>query len=324
MQSNPYTDQTFFSFFGVLIKRFALFISGKVPIADLAPDEIQILVLAAVAISGALLGTFLVLRRMTMLANALSHTILLGIVLLYLICGGATNSFAFFGASLLTALFTTFLTEFFTRSVNLQEDASIGLIFTTLFAGGIALLSFFLPNTHLGSEVVMGNVDALQREDLKIVLSTLLANAALFFLFFKEFTLTTFDGNLAESLGFSPRFYNYFLMVMTSATAIAAFRAVGVLMVLAFFVAPVLTARLLTHRLSRLIALAMGLGLAAAALGVALSRHLLTVRQIGLSTGGIVVTLLSLFFLLAIPLRKGLMLRGLFQRRDTKTRRFTE
>lgn len=304
MFSNPYNDQTFFSFFGVLFNRLALFVSGKLPLADLASDEIQILVLTAVALSGALIGTFLVLRRMTMLANALSHTILLGIVLLYLLFGSTTHLSAFFGVSLLTALFTTFLTEFFTRSIHLQEDASIGLVFTTLFATGIVLISLFLPNTHLSSEVVMGNVDALQREDLKIVMTTLLANSLVFFLLFKEFTLTTFDAGLSVSLGFSPRFYNYFLMVMTSATAIAAFRAVGVLMVLAFFVTPVLTARLLTQRLSKLIALAMGLGLLAAVLGVALSRHLLTVLHIGLSTGGIVVSLLSLFFLIAIPLRK--------------------
>jgi len=123
---------------------------------------------------------------------------------------------------------------------------------------------------------------------------------ALFTLLFYGFKITTFDPLLAKALGFSPVFFNYLLMVQTSVTTIGAFKAVGVLMVLAFLVLPPLTARLLSHRLSSLIFLASGIGAAASVIGVATSRHLLTFYGMGLSTAGIVVTLLGCFYLLTI------------------------
>ena len=298
---NPYSNTHFFSFFGILLQRLLAFCSGQLPFAELASDEVQILVLIGVALSSALVGSFLVLRKMTMLANALSHTILLGIVVVYLLFHELFHLRAFFIASLVTGILTTFLTEFLTKVIRLQEDASIGLVFTSLFATGILLINLFFPNTHIGIELVMGNVDALQKNDLLLVYTTLGMNVLAFTLFFKEFKLTTFDRALSSSLGLSPTLYNYFLMVLTSATAISAFRSVGVFMVLAFFVVPVLIARLFTHTLSTLIYLSMGIGGLSALVGVALSRHIFTIFQVGLSTGGIVVCTLLLFYLIAIP-----------------------
>ena len=128
-------------------------------------------------------------------------------------------------------------------------------------------------------------------------------NALLFLLLYYGFKITTFDVNLARAFGFSPLFFNYLLMVQTSAAAVGAFRAVGVLMVMAFFVLPPLTARLLTYRLPLLIALAAGIGAAASILGVAISRSILTFYGIGLSTAGIVVIVLGLFYLSVILIR---------------------
>lgn len=304
---NPYSGQSFFGFFFVLLQRLWQFATGTISYDALASDELQLLVLSGVAASAALVGTFLILRRMTMLANSLSHTILIGIVFAYLFSTQSVfghSSSVDIGpmllAALVTGILTAFLTEFLTKTARLQEDASTGIVFTSLFAFGIILVTLLTRNAHIGTEVVMGNVDALHISDSKLVYIILAANIFLFILFFKEYKITTFDPALAKALGFSVGFFNYLLMVQVSATVIGAFRAVGVLMVLAFITGPSLTARLLTHDLKKVLLYSIVLGCTASLIGVALARHILSVYDVALSTGGIVVCVISLQYLAVI------------------------
>lgn len=172
---HPYSDLTFFEVFGQFIMRLLKALTGQLSSVDLAPDEIQALVLIAVSLSCSLVGSFLVLRRSTMLANSLSHTILIGIVGAYLWTQPISHEISFLPistlliASLLTGLATAFLTHLCHRLFRLQEDASIGLVFTSLFALGIVLVTLFTRNAHIGVEVVMGNVDALHLHDIRLV-----------------------------------------------------------------------------------------------------------------------------------------------------------
>ncbi len=306
--ANPYHNKTFFGFFVQLFHRLWLLLTGQLPWDQLVTDEIQIGVLAGVAASSALVGTFLILRRMTMLANSLSHTILMGIVLAYFFTSNQAHHEhstyiapmqAMLIASLLMGFLTAFLTEFLTKTGRLQEDASMGLVFTSFFALGIVLVTILTRDAHIGTEAVMGNADALMPSDLHWVYLILVVNLLLFCLFSKEFKLTTFDPQLALALGFSPVFFNYLLMAQVSAASITAFRAVGVLLVLAFMTGPPLTARLLTHRLSNMLAGGVGIGILSAIIGVALTRHILTVYGMALSTSGIVVCMILLFYLIA-------------------------
>jgi manganese/zinc/iron transport system permease protein len=307
---NPYSGTNFFQFFEVLFSRLWLFVKGDLSLSQLASDEVQMLVLIAVALSSALVGTFLVLKRMTMLANSLSHTILLGIVLAYILLlpfqtirpdGIATlNIEVLLLASLVTGLVTTFLTQFLTHVMKLQEDASIGLVFTTLFALSIVFVTIFTRDVHLGVEAIMGNVDALHLHDLKLISFVLILNFLTIGIFFKEFKLVTFDPSLAASLGFSKGFFNYLLMVLAAATAIGAFRAVGVLLVLAFLVGPPLTARLLANRLLPVIGIGCLVGSVCSILAVALSRHLLSVHNLPLSTAGLVVAVIAFVYVMAL------------------------
>lgn len=308
---NPYSDLTFFEFFHQFVIRIFLFIRGDLSTADIASDEVQVCVLIGVAASSALVGSFLVLRKMTMLANSLSHTILLGIVIAYFLSTklstnppGVLDISSMLLASFIVALMTAFLTEFLTKVVKLQEDASTGLVFTTLFALGIIFVTLLTRNVHIGLEAVMGNVDALQIGDLKIVFIIFVMNLALFLMFFKEFKITTFDPALAKAFGLSTMFFNYLLMTQASATIIGAFRAVGVLMVLAFITGPSLTARFLTHDLKKMLMLAVFLGGMAGFIGVALSRHILTVYGMALSTAGIVVCVISAMFIMTVIFKK--------------------
>ena len=310
---NPYFGKNFIEFLFLFIQRIGEFCIGRIGFSEFASDEVQILVLSLVAIASALIGTFLVLKKMTMLANSLSHTILLGIVVAYLILlhfmpESQTHLYTIsievlLIASLVTGLITTVLTQMLTYVLKLQEDASTGLVFTTLFALGIVLVTVYTRNTHLGTEAIMGNVDSLHIHDLKLIFWIALFDFAVIALFFKEFKMATFDGSFADVQGFSSSLFNYLLMVLTSATVIGAFRAVGVLLVLAFLVGPVITARLFTHRLKKVILLAMGIGAVASLVSVALARHFLSVHHIPLSTSGMVATVLGIFYFLALAAR---------------------
>ncbi len=108
------------------------------------------------------------------------------------------------------------------------------------------MVTLFTRSSHIGLEVVMGNVDALQRDDFRLAGAVLIGNLFLVILFYKEYKLISFDPALAKALGFSCLFFDYLLMSQVAATSVGAFRAVGVLMVLAFITGPPLTARLLT------------------------------------------------------------------------------
>lgn len=315
-QWNPYHGTDFFDFFIVFIQRMWGFLTGLIPFENIANDEIQLVVLSAIAVSSALVGTFLVLRKMSMLANSLSHTILVGIVIAFIITSSGASHELFHQlnlqtmliAAVITGMGTSMLTEFLTKTARLQEDASTGIVFTTLFAIGIIIVTLATKNAHIGTEVVMGNVDALEPHDCFLALAILLGNLLVTGIFFKEYVLTTFDPGLARTLGFSVGAFNYLLMIQVSATVIGAFRAVGVLMVLAFITGPILTARLLSDQLKHVLLLSMAIGVLASVIGVALSRHLLTVYDMPVTTAGLIVILLGIMFLVSV-IYKGILNR---------------
>lgn len=325
---NPYFGKNLFQFVALFFERMGLLLTGQLPIAALATDEVQVLVLSLVAIASALIGTFLVLKKLTMLANSLSHTVLLGIVVAYLILvpflspeevhAHAISVKVLLIASLVTGLITTILTQALVHLLKLQEDASTGLVFTTLFALGVVLVTVFTRNTHLGIEAIMGNVDALHLHDLKLIFGIALLNGVAVILFFKEFKIITFDPPFADSIGFSQSIFTYLLMVLTSATVIGAFRAVGVLLVLAFLVGPPLTARLMTHHLKKVLLYASLIGMGASLFSVALSRHLLSVHYISISTSGLVTAMLGLIYFLSL----GFVALSKRQLLNSKSRKF--
>ena len=272
-------------------------------------DALQMAVLSLIALSCGLLSPFVVLKRMAMFANSLSHTILLGIAIAFLLTGSLFSPISLFVGALLAALMTALLTGGLIRFFRLQEDASIGLVFTALFALGITAVTLFTRDVHLGIEAVMGNADVLQIGDLYLALFLAGVNLAAVCLFFKQFQLISFDQTLAKALRISSSRFHFFLLFLISATSIAAFRAVGVLLVLAFLVGPFLTARLFCKRLPHLLFWTPLIGILASVLGVLLSRVCFEVFALPLSTGGMVATLIGLIYVLAKWV-KSIKLRG--------------
>ena len=300
---NPYSGVGFFQFFAVLAQRIWLFTTGQLASGQLATDEVQLAVLSCCAIACGLIGPFLVLKKMSMFANSLSHTSLLGIVGAYLIVSniwgdGWTDLTTLLIGAVFAALLTAGFTEGLARLFRLQEDASIGLVFTSLFAAGVILVSLFTRNTHLSTEAVTGNCDALQLSDLRLSSLIAFANTAVVAIFYRRLQILAFDEPFFRVSGFSAFLWRSALFLLTAFTCIGSFRAIGVLVVLALLVGPFVTVRLICHKLQWLLVWTPLFGTAICMAGVALSRAFLTATGIALSTGGFIAFTTALAFLL--------------------------
>lgn len=249
-----------------------------------ASIEIQIIAVI-VAIACALPGVFLVLRRMAMMSDAISHTVLLGIVLGFFALGTLESPLLILAAAAMGVI-TVSLVELLMRTRLVRQDAAIGLVFPALFSIAVILISRFARGVHLDVDAVLlgeltfapfdrvdiGSVD-LPRA-MVVMGIILVLNVVFISLFYKELKLTTFDAGLAAALGFSPALIHYGLMVVVSITAVGAFDAVGSILVVALMIAPPAAAYLLTDRLSRMLLYSAALGAAGAIGGYWLARSL--------------------------------------------------
>jgi manganese/zinc/iron transport system permease protein len=238
-------------------------------------QEIQ-WIAAVTAAACALPGVFLVLRRMSLMSDAISHAILLGIVLAFFVTENIASPLLVLAAAL-TGVLTVSLVEMLNRTRLVREDAAIGLVFPALFSVGVILIARFAGNVHLDVDAVLlgelafapfnrfvvGGRD-LGPRTLWLMGAVLLLNAGFIAAFYKELKLTTFDAALAGALGFAPGVIHYLFMTLVSVTAVGAFDAVGSVLVVALMIAPPASAYLLTDRLPRMIGLSMGLGVVSA------------------------------------------------------------
>lgn len=268
-----------------------------------------ILIGSLVAASCGLLGCYLVLRRMALIGDAISHAVLPGIVVAYLLSGSRDSFFMILGAGTI-GLLTTFLIEFLHRKARLQEDASIGVIFTTLFALGVILISYYAENIDLDQDCVLYGEIALAPLDtwvlasgadlgprtLWIGLVMLILVLAFILTGYKELFLTTFDPAYAASIGISVTFWHYLLMGMVSFTTVASFEAVGAILVVAFLVAPAATAYLLTDNINKMLLYSVLAGIIAAVGGYYLALLLDASIAGGMSTVAGLEFLLVLLF----------------------------
>jgi manganese/zinc/iron transport system permease protein len=237
--------------------------------------EIQ-LIAAVVAVACALPGVFLVLRRMAMMSDAISHSILPGIVLAFFLVQDLASPVLILAAAA-TGLLMVGLVELLRQTRLVREDAAIGLVFPVLFSIGVVLVSLFAGDVHLDVDaVLLGELafapfDRLVLADwdlgprsLYVMGAILLLNVVFIAVFYKELKLATFDAGLAAALGFAPALIHYGLMSLVSITAVGAFDAVGSILVVALMIAPPAAAYLLTDRLPRMLGLSALIGVASA------------------------------------------------------------
>ncbi len=227
---------------------------------------------ALVGVTCGMMGCFLILRKMAMLADAISHTVLLGLVLAFLISQSLNGGIMLVGAAV-AGLFTTYLIQVL-NAKGIQEDASIGVVFTTLFAIGVILISMFAQNVHLDVEhALMGEIAFIPWDTLTLPMlgevpksvvmlsAVLLLDLVVVLLLFKEFKLTSFDPGMAAAMGFPILLLHYVMMTLVSVTTVSAFDSVGAILVVAMLIAPGATAYLWTDRYLRMILLSVIIGI---------------------------------------------------------------
>lgn len=249
-----------------------------------AGTEIQ-LIAVVVAVACALPGVFLVLRRTAMMSDAISHTVLLGIVLGFFLVGNLDSPLLIISAAVMGVV-TVSLVELLISTKLVKQDAAIGLVFPALFSVAVILISRYAGGAHLDNDAVLLGEIAFAPFDrmtllginlprsLVVMGAILLLNLLFITLFYKELKVTTFDAGLAAALGFAPALVHYGLMLIVSITAVGAFDAVGSILVVALMVAPAAAAYLLTDRLSWMLGLSALLGAVSAISGYWLARAL--------------------------------------------------
>jgi manganese/zinc/iron transport system permease protein len=238
---------------------------------------------ALAAMACALPGCFLVLRRMSMMGDAISHAVLPGLALGYLVSGERSSPWLFFFAAL-AGLLTAFFTQWINRFGKLDRGASMGIVFTSLFAIGLVLIVNTADTVDLDPSCVLygslelvpldvvwaGSIFGVLIEFPRAFLVTglcFILNFILVVVLLKEWRISSFDPALSQTLGFSSALLHYLLMMMVAVTAVAVFEAVGSILVIAMLIVPPATALLLAASLPQMICWSLLLALISAVLG---------------------------------------------------------
>lgn len=240
----------------------------------------EILLIAVLTAAGcAIPGVFLVLRGLSMSADSITHTILLGIVLAFLAVNDLNSPVLMLGAAAMGTV-TVWLIELLTKTRLVSGDSAVGIVFPLLFSLAVILITKYAGSVHLDTDsvllgelafapfdrLIIGGAD-IGAKGIYLSGGLLLLNLIFVTVFFKELTVCSFDPILAAAMGFSPALIHYSLMALVSVTAVGAFEAVGSVLVTAFMIAPAAAAFLLTDRLKDMIVIAVSIGIISGVLG---------------------------------------------------------
>lgn len=240
----------------------------------LAYNFIQRGLLALILVGGvsAVIGCFVVVRELSFFGDALAHTVLPGVALSYTISGGIVGANLFIGglgAGIVSALLIAFLT----RKERLKEDTAVGLVFVTMFALGVSIIStqgnYSLDLTH----ILFGSINGISQSDLQTMAVMGALVVLIVVVFYKQFLIISFDLTLAHTLKLPVEFLRILLLILIAVTIVTSLQAVGIALMLALLIAPPATARLLVHRLHYMIFLAAGIGIVSGIAGFYLSYY---------------------------------------------------
>ncbi|RYD80692.1 MAG: metal ABC transporter permease [Verrucomicrobiaceae bacterium] len=223
-----------------------------------------------VATACGLIGNYLILRRMALVGDAISHSVLPGIAIAFLLSESRQNWVMFLGA-LAAGIITTLLIEVIHQRTRVKQDSAIGIVFSTLFAIGVILISLYANQIDLDADCVLyGEISFVPLEPMvtlggreiapePVVMmgGVALLIGGLILVFYKELLVSSFDPGLAASLGIRPGLVHYSLMCALSAVVVSAFQSVGAILVIAMLILPGATSYLLTHRLPTMMILSL-------------------------------------------------------------------
>ena len=249
-------------------------------------DFYIILTACLVAINCAIMGSFLVIRKMVMIGDAISHAVLPGIFFAY-IFSGSTSSLPILAGAASSGILATIIIEWLTHKAKLQSDASIGISYTLLFAIGIILISKFGANADIDQQCVLygeleyvplwlepiiGNFYLPKQTIILLIVSVVVLLAVIWG--YKGLFITTFDENYSLSIGIGVGFWHYFLMSGVSLTTVVSFESVGAILVIAFLSGPPAIAYLLTGNFRKMLVLSCAFGILCSIIGYYLAKSL--------------------------------------------------
>lgn len=207
------------------------------------------------------IGSFIVLRGMALMGDAISHAVLPGVAISYML------GISYFYGAVVTGVLTAFGIGAITQNSRIKNDSSIGLVFSAFFALGVILIAKAGSATDL-TQILFGNVLSVRTSDMWL---TLIIGAIVIFvvaLFFKELLISSFDETMAAAYGLNTRFIHYAIMFLLTLVTVASLQTVGVILVVSMLITPASTAYLLTDRLSIMVVLAAFFGALSAVIGL--------------------------------------------------------
>ena len=261
-----------------------------------------------VGIMCGMIGCFIVLRNMSLIGDALSHAILPGIFVAFILLGYST--IGFFIGSVIAGIISAIGITWIQHNVNTKNDAAIGIVFTAMFSIGVIGISYLNneQGVHLDlKDFLFGNVLGISNEDIWLTSIVAVYCVLSVVLFYRYLFITTFQPTIAQTMGISVKFVHYFLMLLLSFAVVSALRTVGVILVVAMLITPAATALLLSNKLRVVLILSAIIGLFSAVSG-------LIVAIIFETTPGPAMTVMAtLFYILAVIFAptKGLLFRKL-------------
>ena len=251
--------------------------------------------LGSVAIGAVLgvLGCFVILRRMALIGDAISHAVLPGVVVAFLLV--STGVTGLFVGALVAGILTAVGINAVSRFSRVKEDAAVGIVFTAMFALGVVLISFLPEGTHFDMKCFLfGDPLAVQEDDLKSIGIISAVVYLLIFSLFRPLKLMSFDSTMASTMGFNTTALHYLLMILLAGTVVAALRSVGVIMAVAMLITPAAIAYQLTNKLRTMVFIAAATGALSAFLGMFLA------FQVNCPPGPAMVLVATFFFVTAM------------------------
>lgn len=230
------------------------------------------------------MGCFIILRGMALMGDAISHAVLPGVVIAYML------GFSFFIGAVISGVITALGIGYISQNTKIKDDTAIGIMFTAAFALGIVLITSLRgTDVHLW-HILFGNVLAVSRQDLWITFIIGAIVLSCIALFYKQFLLSSFDPIMAQAIGMPTKLIHYFLMLLLSLVTVAALSTVGIVLVVAMLITPGATAFLLTERLPTMLIISAAVGVVSSVLGVYYS------FIYDVATGGSIVLVASILF----------------------------
>ncbi|OZB96712.1 metal ABC transporter permease [Paenibacillus sp. XY044] len=251
-----------------------------------------------------IIGCFIILRGMALMGDAISHAVLPGVALSYML------GINFFFGAVVTGVLTALGIGYVSQNSRIKNDSAIGIVFTSFFAVGIILITFAKSSTDL-YHILFGNVLAVRASDMWITLIIGIVIVAVVYLFYKELLVSSFDPVMSAAYGLPGRLIHYLLMTLLTLVTVASLQTVGIILVVAMLITPASTAYLLTNRLWVMIYLAAGFGALSAVVGLYFS------VKYNLASGAAIVLASAIWFILALAFspKQGVLWRHFRTRR---------